>query len=88
LHSTFYRLTLAICVKTATGIIGPHAKIEYEQRHSHGEDAVAERGQAFDALSGNAVMESVHRKEFSGLPKGRQKSVIVLCTKGRDSAEG
>jgi len=25
-----------------------------------------------DALSGNAVVERVHRNEFSGLPRGRQ----------------
>jgi hypothetical protein len=42
------------------------AKIEREQGHGHGEDAIAECGQALDTLSGNTVVERVHRKEFSG----------------------
>ncbi|HEY6369787.1 MAG TPA: hypothetical protein VIX37_04355 [Candidatus Sulfotelmatobacter sp.] len=37
------------------GFAARDAKIEYEKRHGDGEDAIAEGGQAFDALSGNAV---------------------------------
>jgi len=41
-------------------VVGGNAEIEHEQCHGHGEDAVAEGGQAFDALSGNAVVKRVH----------------------------
>ena len=39
------------------GFGGGDAKIEHEQGHGHGEDAVAEGGQAFDTFSCNAVVE-------------------------------
>ena len=45
---------------------GGYAEVEDEQGHGDGEEAVAEGGEAFDTLSGNAVVEGVHRKEFSG----------------------
>src|ERR1700678_659157 len=45
------------------GFGGGNAKVEDEQGHGAGEDSVAERGDAFDALSGNAVVESVHPTE-------------------------
>ena len=43
-----------------------NAEVEHEQGHGDGEEAVTEGGEAFDALSGNAVVQGVHRKEFSG----------------------
>jgi len=43
------------------------AEVEDEESHGHGKDAVAERGETFDALSGNTIVEGWHRKEFSGL---------------------
>ena len=48
------------------GFDGGDAEIEHEQSHGDGEDAVAEGGEAFDALSGNTVVEGVHRKESNG----------------------
>jgi hypothetical protein len=48
------------------GFGGGDAEVEDEQGHGDGEEAVAEGGEAFDTLSGNAVVEGVHRKEFSG----------------------
>ena len=39
---------------------GGDAKIEDEQGHGDGEDAVAEGGDAFDALTCNAVVEGGH----------------------------
>jgi hypothetical protein len=48
------------------GCGGGDAQVEDEQGHGDGEEAVTESGEAFDALSGNAVVERVHRKEFSG----------------------
>jgi len=44
---------------------GGDAEVENEQGHGHGEDAVAEGGEAFDVLTGNAVVERVHQREFS-----------------------
>jgi hypothetical protein len=34
---------------------GRHEKIEHEQSHGDGEDTIAPRGQAFDALSGTRL---------------------------------
>ena len=45
-------------------IIGEHAKIEDEQRHGDGKDAIAERDTS-NALSGNRVVEGLHRKKSS-----------------------
>src|SRR5271156_733669 len=45
------------------GFGGGDAKVEDEQGHGHGEDSVAEGSDALDALSGNAVVESVHPTE-------------------------
>jgi len=45
------------------GFGGGDAQVEDEQGHGDGEEAVAEGGNAFDTLSGNAVVEGVHRKE-------------------------
>jgi len=45
---------------------GGDAEVEHEQGHGDREEAVTECGEAFDALSGNAVVQGVHRKEFSG----------------------
>lgn len=47
------------------------------QGHGDGEEAVAEGGDAFDALSGNAVVEGVHRKEFSGCEGNYQEQSMV-----------
>jgi len=44
---------------------GGDAKVENEQGHGYGEDAVAERGDAIDALTGNTVVERVHPRESS-----------------------
>jgi hypothetical protein len=57
------------------GFGGGDTEIEREQRHGHGENAVAESGEAFDALSGNTVVEGVHRKEFSGLSGSGQRTL-------------
>jgi hypothetical protein len=48
------------------GFGGGDPQVEDEQGHGDGEEAVAEGGDAFDTLSGNAVVEGVHRKEFNG----------------------
>ena len=52
---------------TSPRLVCGDAEIENEKSHGDGEDAVAECGEAFDALSGNTVVEGVHRKEFSGV---------------------
>jgi hypothetical protein len=52
---------------------GGNAQIEDKQGHGHGENAVAERGEAFNALSGNAIVERRHRMEFSGFVETRAK---------------
>lgn len=44
---------------------GGDAKVEDQEGHGYGEDAVAEGGEAFDALTGNAVVERMHPTEFS-----------------------
>ena len=41
------------------------AEVEDKQRHGDGEDAVAERGDAFYALTGNTVVGGVHLTKFS-----------------------
>ena len=56
------------------GFDGGDAEIEHEQGHGDGEDAVAEGGEAFDALSGNTVVEGVHRKESNGSRGSGQNS--------------
>src|SRR5579863_6892436 len=48
------------------GLGGGDAQVENEQGHGDGEETVAEGGDAVHILSGNAVVEGVHRKEFSG----------------------
>lgn len=48
------------------GFAGGNPEIEDEEGHGHGEYAIAERGKAFDGLSGNAVVERWHRRESSG----------------------
>ena len=45
------------------GFGGGDAQVEDEQGHGDGEEAVTEGGDAFDTLSGNAVVEGMHRKE-------------------------
>jgi hypothetical protein len=40
-------------------------QIEYQQGHGDGKYSVAEGGQPFHALSGNAVVERMHRRESS-----------------------
>jgi hypothetical protein len=47
------------------GFGGGDAEVEDEQRHGDGEDAVAEGGDAFHALTGNTVVEGVHPTKFS-----------------------
>jgi hypothetical protein len=54
------------------GFASGNVEIENEQSHGDGEDAVAKCGEAFDTLSGNTVVEGVHRREFSiGFGGGR-----------------
>ena len=48
------------------GFGGGDAQVEDEQGHGNGEDAVAEGGDAFDALACNAVVEGWHPTEFIG----------------------
>ena len=45
-------------------------KMEFEQkqRHGHGKDTVAERGQAFSALTGDASVAGPRPKTFSSAP--------------------
>jgi len=47
------------------GFGGGDAEVEDKQRHGDGEDAVAECGNAFHALTGNTVVEGVHPTKFS-----------------------
>jgi hypothetical protein len=54
-------------VLAVNGFGGWDAEIEHQQSHGDGEDAVTEGGQTLDTLSGNAVVQGAHRKEFSGL---------------------
>ena len=42
------------------GFGGGDTQVEDEQSHGHGEDAVAEGGDAFYALTGNTVVEGRH----------------------------
>jgi hypothetical protein len=42
------------------GLGGGDAQVEDEQGHGDGEDAVAEGGDAFDALSCNTIVERWH----------------------------
>lgn len=51
---------------------GGDAEVEDEQRHGHAEDAVAESGQALEALAGDLVVgDSGHRgKNNRGQPRG------------------
>jgi len=41
------------------------AKVEYEQSHRHGKDAVTQGSQTVDVLTCNTVVERMHPKEFS-----------------------
>ena len=43
------------------GFGGGDTKVEHEQGHGHGEDSVAEGGDAFDALTCNAIIERWHQ---------------------------
>jgi len=45
------------------GFCGGDAKVEDKQGHGNGKDTVTESGEAFDALSGNTVVERAHRNE-------------------------
>ncbi len=65
------------------GLSGGDPQVEHEKRHGNRENAVAEGCEAFDALSGNAVVEGMHRKEFSGLPKHGQSGRNTQNAKGR-----
>jgi len=58
------------CEKNAPEIVlrvdsigGGDMKVENEQGHGDGEDADTESGKAFDALSGNTVVERAHPTE-------------------------
>jgi hypothetical protein len=55
-------------------------KVETEQGHGDGEDAVAERRDALDALTGNTVVERVHPRESStgGARVGSSSKVLPL----------
>ena len=44
---------------------GGDAEVEDQERHSDGEDAVAEGGDALHTLTCNAVVQGVHPREFS-----------------------
>lgn len=57
---------IAEVVLGVDGLGGGNVEVEDEQRHGDGEDAVAEGGHAFDALSCNTVVEGWHPREFSG----------------------
>ena len=50
-----------------------HAKVEHEQSHGDGEDAIARGCQTLYAVSGNAVVNRMHRRESSRLQARRQK---------------
>ena len=52
-----------------------HAQVEHQQGHGYGEDAVAQGGETFDTLSGNAVVEGWHRTESSGLSERGQNLI-------------
>lgn len=55
------------------GIGGGNAKIEDEEGHGYGENAVVEGGEALDVLSGNAVLEGRHRREFTGISESSKE---------------
>ncbi len=44
---------------------GGDTEVEDEEGHGDGEDAVAEGSDAVDILTGNAVVEGAHPREFS-----------------------
>jgi hypothetical protein len=44
---------------------GRHAQVQHQQGHGDGEDSVAKGRQTFHALSGNTVIERVHRMQSS-----------------------
>jgi hypothetical protein len=41
-------------------------QIEHQERHGCGEDAITERSQALDTLSGNTIIERWHQKILAG----------------------
>jgi hypothetical protein len=67
-----------------------HAKVENQQGHGYGEDAVAERGEAVDVLTSNAVVERVHPRESStgGARVGGSWKVVPQRSLRRFRAEG
>jgi hypothetical protein len=44
---------------------GGNSKIEHEQRHRDGENAVAQRCQALDALTRDAIVKGRHCQQFT-----------------------
>ncbi len=44
---------------------GGDAEVEDQERHSDGEDTVAEGGDALHTLTCNAIVEGMHPREFS-----------------------
>ena len=59
-------------------------QVEDQERHGDGEDAVAEGGDAFYALTGNTVVEGVHPRKFSiGVGVGCGSFYAEVAEKGR-----
>src|SRR5579872_2726279 len=55
-----------------------NAQIEHQQRHGNGENSVTQRGETFDALSGNTVVERRHTTKSSWLLLESAKSIKRL----------
>jgi hypothetical protein len=54
---------------------GGDAQVEHEERHGHGENAVAKGGEALDALAGDLIAVRGHRRRKDSRRGGGAKSL-------------
>jgi hypothetical protein len=64
------------------GFAGGDVEVEDEQGHGDGENAIAEGGEALDALSGNTVVQGWHRRESSGVRATQAKDEVCAGKRG------
>lgn len=65
------------------GVAHRDPKVEHKQRHSYGEDPIAQRGQPIDILSRNAVVQRRHRIEFTGSQRMSAKTGPLMTNASR-----
>ena len=70
------------------GVAGEDVEIEHEESHGHGNDAVTQGGEALDALSGNTVVQRVHRKGVWLVAGTRAKTCSRLQEKAAEQRKG